>query len=125
MGTAVQKRPGVPAALWHVTLSVAGVRLPCAEVRAALERLAHERPFLHAGRYATDRAEVRYWEEAPTLLDAATLALRLWPEHRGSALLPDWQVVGLEVLDRDTYHHLNDESGRWPMLAGASQIRPF
>jgi hypothetical protein len=117
--------PGVPAALWHVTLSVAGARVPDDDVRAALERLAHERPFLHAGRYAADRAEVRYWEESGTLLDAASLALRLWPEHRGTARLPDWRVVGLEVLDRETYHHRFEQSGDWPLVAGASQIRPF
>lgn len=115
----------VPAALWHVTLTVAGVPVSDADIRAALERLAHERPFLHAGRYAADRAEVRYWEEAATLLDAASLALRLWPEHRATALLPAWDVVGLEVLDRDTYHHRHEHAGDWPVLVGRSEIRPF
>ena len=57
-------------------------------MRSALERLAHERPFLLSARYAADRAELRYWEEARDLEDAAALALRLWGEHRLTADLP-------------------------------------
>ena len=57
-------------------------RSTAAEVRAALERLTHEQPFLLSARYAADRAELRYWEEARDLEDAAALALRLWGEHR-------------------------------------------
>ena len=57
--------------MWHVTLTVGGRdRSRRAVIRAALERLAHEHPFLLAGRYAADRAEVRYWEEADDLADA-------------------------------------------------------
>ncbi len=33
------------------------------------------------------------------------MALRLWPEHRVSAGLPDWSVVGIEVVDRATVEH--------------------
>ena len=35
------------------------------------------------------------------MLDVASLAMRLWNEHRDSANLPRWEVVGLEVLEKD------------------------
>ena len=87
-----------------MTVTVAG---PAAEpfvVRRALQRLAEERPFLASLRYAADRAELCYWEQAETLVDAGSLALRLWNEHRATAGLPPWEVVGLEVRERDLVH---------------------
>lgn len=111
--------------MWYVTVTVAGDPVDPVEVRAALERLSAERPFLMAGRYAADRAEVRYWEEAAYLEDAAALALRLWGEHRESAALPRWEVVGLEVLERDVFH-LRGEAGELDVrLARAGRLRPF
>jgi hypothetical protein len=86
--------------LWHVTLTVGGDSHPTEEVRAALERLSAERPFMLSGRYGADRAEFSYWEEADDLADAAALALRLWGEHRRTAGLPVWAVRGLEVMSR-------------------------
>ncbi|WEV27873.1 hypothetical protein OYE22_23850 [Streptomyces sp. 71268] len=91
--------------MWHITLSVSGPVVPLPEVRRGLERLAHDHPFLLTSRYAEDHAEIRYWEEARDLHDAAALALRLWGEHRSTAKLPPWEIVGLEVIDRGTYHH--------------------
>ena len=44
-----------------------------------------------------------YWEEGEEMVDAASLALRLWMEHRESADLPPWRVVGLEVVERETF----------------------
>ena len=96
---------------WHVTLTVAGSPMPEQEIRRGLERLSHEHPFLLSGRYGSDRAEVRYWEEAPDAGTVAALALRLWDDHRVSSLLPDWGVVGVEVVDRDTFHR----RGRLPL----------
>ncbi|GAA2257756.1 hypothetical protein GCM10010430_46990 [Kitasatospora cystarginea] len=92
------------ARLWHVVLSVAGQVTPLAELRAALERLAHDHSFFLTARYAADHAEIRYWEQARDLHDAAAIALRLWGEHKASANLPPWEIVGLEVVDRPTYH---------------------
>jgi hypothetical protein len=89
--------------LWHVILTVAGEQVEPLIVRQALSRLAHQRPFLHSLRFAGDRAEVQYWEEADDLLDASSLALRVWNEHRDSAGLPRWEVVGLEVLERPVF----------------------
>ena len=91
------------AALWHVTLTLAGDGQPTDEVLAALERLAAERPFFLSGRYAACRAELRYWEEAPDCSDAAAMALRMWFDHRESAKLPAWQVIALEVIARDEH----------------------
>ncbi|WP_037906786.1 hypothetical protein [Actinacidiphila yeochonensis] len=110
--------------LWHVTLSVAGPRTPLAEVRRGLEQLAHDHPFLLTSRYATDHAEIRYWEEARDLHDAAALALRLWGEHRSSAGLPPWETVGLEVIDRTTYHQRLAE-GYGPPPAVPVGVHPY
>jgi hypothetical protein len=89
--------------LWHVTLTVAGQEVEPLIVRNALRRLNEQRPFLHSLKYAGGRAEVQYWEEALDLLDASSLALRVWNEHRDSAGLPRWEVVGLEVLERQVF----------------------
>ena len=89
--------------LWHVTVTVAGEPCPLSALHDALRRLQRERPFIHSLRYDDDRAEVSYWEEGEEMIDAASLALRLWNEHRQSAELPPWRVVGLEVIDRETY----------------------
>jgi hypothetical protein len=105
--------------LWHVTLTVAGDRCDPGDVLAALERLAGERPFL-SGRYAADRAELRYWEEADDCADACALALRVWFEHRETASLPPWHVVAVEVASRDE-HARRDGSA----VAAAGGWRPF
>ena len=110
--------------LWHVTLSVSGPRTPLPEVRRCLEQLAHDHPFLLTSRYATDHAEIRYWEEARDLHDAAAMALRLWGEHRSSAGLPPWETVGLEVIDRATYHQRLAE-GYGPPPAVPVGVHPF
>jgi hypothetical protein len=89
--------------MWHVTLTVAGTAVDADLIRVALERLAHDHPFLLSGRFAPDRAELRYWEEAADVHDAAAMALRLWGEHRRTSGLPAWEIVGLEVVDRETY----------------------
>jgi hypothetical protein len=110
--------------MWHVTLTVVGPAVATSEIREALERLTHEQPFLLSARYATDRAELRYWEEARDLEDAAALALRLWGEHRRSAHLPPWRVVGLEVVDRATYQRRALDTPV-PSLVPAGGVRPF
>lgn len=124
-GGAAEPSPG-DRQLWHVTLTVGGPRTDVGELRDALERLAHERPFLLSARYAEDRAEVRYWEEAACIDDAAALALRLWGEHRGTAGLPPWGVRGLEVVDRSTFQlRVSVRQATPPPLVPAGGIRPF
>jgi hypothetical protein len=110
--------------MWHVTLTVGGDPVQASEIRTGLERLTHERPFLLSARYAPDRAEVRYWEEARDVDDAAALALRLWGEHRLSAGLPAWRVTGLEVVDRATFQRRAMDSPA-PALVPAGGVRPF
>ncbi|MGW3400014.1 hypothetical protein ACWGRF_21610 [Streptomyces zhihengii] len=110
--------------LWHVTLSVSGPEAPLKEVRRGLEQLAHDHPFLLTSRYANDHAEIRYWEEARDLHDAAAVALRLWGEHRSTAKLPPWEIVGLEVIDRQTYH-LRVAEGYGPPPASPIGVHPF
>ena len=110
--------------MWHVTLTVVGDPVGAGEIRGALERLTHEQPFLLSARYAPDRAELRYWEEARDLEDAAALALRLWGEHRRTAELPAWRVAGLEVVDRATFQRRAMDSPA-PALVPAGGVRPF
>ncbi|MFJ5223465.1 hypothetical protein [Streptomyces sp. NPDC088400] len=117
-----EKRP--VSKLWHITLSVSGAESPLTEVRRGLEQLAHDHPFLLTSRYANDHAEIRYWEEARDLHDAAAVALRLWGEHRSSAQLPPWEIVGLEVIDRETYHQRIAE-GYGPPPAAPVGVHPF
>ena len=87
--------------LWHVTVTLCGEPTDTEVVRVGLERLQAERPFLHSVRYDNASAELQYWEEAEGMLDAASLAMRVWNEHRESCELPQWELVGLEVLERD------------------------
>jgi hypothetical protein len=110
--------------LWHITLCVSGPQVPLAEVRRGLEQLAHDHPFFLTSRYAVDHAEIRYWEEARDLHDAAAIALRLWGEHRSTARLPPWETVGLEVIDRATYHQRIAE-GYGPAPAAPVGVHPF
>ncbi|PWI43055.1 hypothetical protein [Streptomyces sp. ICBB 8177] len=110
--------------LWHVTLNLSGAEAPLPEVKRALEQLAHDHPFLLTSRYAADHAEIRYWEEARDLHDAAAIALRLWGEHKATAKLPPWEIVGLEVIDRETYH-LRVSEGYGPPPATPVGVHPY
>ena len=118
------KEERTPSRLWHIPLSVSGGEIPLTEVRRGLEQLAHDHPFLLTSRYANDHAEVRYWEEARDLHDAAAVALRLWGEHRSTARLPPWEIVGLEVIDRETYHQRVAE-GYGPPPAAPVGVHPY
>ena len=98
--------------LWHVTVTVTGDRLEPRLVHAALSRLIHSQPFLHSLKYDEDCAEIQYWEEAGNLVDASSLALRFWDQHREIAGLPDWEVIGLEVVEREIFHARSAKSYR-------------
>jgi len=111
--------------MWHITLTVAGRSVSDLEVKAALERLSHEHPFLLSGRYTADRAEVRYWEEAPDVSTALRMAILLWDEHVVSAQLPPWRVVGGEVVDRETFHRRGRYIHEQPGLVAAGRVIPF
>jgi hypothetical protein len=85
---------------WHVTLTLAGNPVEPLLVRAALQRLSEQHQFLSAVSSTGDSAEIQFWDEGESMLDVASLAMRLWNEHRDSASLPRWEVVGLEVLEK-------------------------
>lgn len=85
---------------WHVTLTLAGEPVEPVMLRAALLRLVEERPFLDAVHFGRDSVELKFWDEGVAMLDVASLALRVWDEHRESARLPRWEVVGLEIVER-------------------------
>ena len=114
-----------PTSLWFVTVTVAGDVVDAQAIRSGLERLSHEHPFLLSGRYADDRAEIRYWEEAPDARYATNLGLRLWADHQESAALPHWHVVGIEVIDRETFHRRGRVSGHGPGLVAAGGVSPL
>lgn len=86
--------------LWHVTLTLAGDQVEPMLVRAALSRLREERPFIDTVEFTGTGAELQYWDEGSAMMDVASLALRLWAEHRESAGLPNWEIVGLEVVEK-------------------------
>lgn len=107
--------------MWHITVLVMGSPKPMDHVRAALERLNHEHPFLLEARYAPDRAEIRYWEEAQDMASAAQIGSRMWGDLEEPARLPSWDVIDLRVRDRETY--LEQRSLRSIPLEG--RIVPF
>ena len=86
---------------WHVTLTLAGAAVEPLLLRAALQRLEVQRPFLDSVVPAPTSVELRFWDQGESLLDVGSLAIRLWNEHRDSAKLPDWEVVGLEIVEKD------------------------
>ena len=86
---------------WHVTLTLAGDPVEPLIVRAAMQRLSEQHQFLDSVSSKSDSAEIQFWDEGETMLDVASLAMRVWNEHRESANLPRWEVVGLEVLEKN------------------------
>jgi hypothetical protein len=86
--------------LWHVTITVAGEPVEPLMVRSALARLSEQRPFIDSVSFTGGSAELQFWDEGDSMVDVASLALRLWTEHRESAGLPFWEVVGLEVVEK-------------------------
>jgi hypothetical protein len=111
-------------ALWFVTITVSGDRVPSEQVRAGLERLSVEQPFLVSAGYASTRAEVRYWDESVDVEGAVAQALRMWGQHEQTAGLPPWRVVGLEVVDRDTARRRWDADANLQVI-GLGEIRPM
>ena len=114
-----------PGRAWHVTVTVAGSSVAPQQVREALQRLAGEEPFLSSIRYAPHRAELSYWEQADDLVDAASMALRIWNEHRATSGLPCWEVVGLEVLEQETYRVRSANGGTRLTTAQPPVVVPF
>ncbi len=86
---------------WHVTLTLGGESAEPLIVRGAMQRLTEERQFLDSVISTGESVEIQFWDQGESMLDVASLAMRLWNEHRDSAKLPDWEVVGLEIVEKD------------------------
>lgn len=110
--------------LWHVTVTVAGEPVEPRLVQSALARLADERPFMDSTECTSESAEVTYWDEGESVLDVSSIALRLWAEHRESAGLPLWEVVGLEVVEK-TVHDARTMSAPTPIRSSGSSPFPL
>ncbi len=111
--------------LWLVTITLCGEPQDTEMVRVGLEKLQLERPFLHSVRFDSTSAELQYWEEAEGMLDAASLAMRVWNEHRESCGLPPWELVGLEVLERDLSQRRAHASAPTAMGLPGAKPRPL
>ena len=110
--------------LWYIRVTFGGAPVPDAQLARALRRLTDANPVGMAVRYAVDRAEVSYWDEAPDAEDAAAMALRVWHEHRTKLGLPDWQVVALEVYDRDTWHSRQAPGSAVSLTSSVTRLHP-
>lgn len=86
--------------LWHVTVTMAGDPVEPLLVRSAINRLRDERPFIDSVQFSGSGAELQFWDEGESMIDVASLALRMWTEHRASAGLPHWEIVGLEIVEK-------------------------
>jgi hypothetical protein len=89
--------------LWHVTITLAGDAVEPMLVRSALSRLSDQRPFIDSLSFTGSSAELQFWDEGHSMLDVASLALRLWSEYREPTGLPSWEVVGLEVVEKSLH----------------------
>jgi hypothetical protein len=88
---------------WHVRLTLSGAPVEPLILRGAVQRLSQERPFLDSISSNGESVEIQFWDEGESMLDVASLAMRLWNEHRHSAKLPNWEIVGLEIVGKDLY----------------------
>jgi hypothetical protein len=88
---------------WHVRLTLSGAPVEPLILRGAVHRLNQQRPFLDSISSGGECVEIQFWDEGETMLDVASLAMRLWNEHRHSARLPNWEIVGLEIIAKDLY----------------------
>jgi hypothetical protein len=109
--------------LFHVTLTVGGVAMEPALVKAACQRLSEEQPLLLSGRYARDCAEICYWEEAPDCATASQLAIQMWENQGRNVGLPPWDVLALEVIAREVFHRRDEPPIR--TVAPAGSWHPF
>ena len=87
--------------LWHITLLVAGAPVEGAALRRALQQLCDRDPGNMGARFRVDGAELQFWDEGHDIEQVTRAALSLWPSDRRAVGLPDWALVGIQVLDRN------------------------
>ena len=116
--------PGAQAGYWYVRVTFGGAPVQDDSLVPALRRLTEANPVGMTVRYAPNRAEVSYWDEAPDAEDAAAMALRVWNEHRTELGLPDWQVTALEVLDRDTCDEREYATPGLSLISSVTRLHP-
>lgn len=109
--------------LWYVRVTFGGGAVAEDDLTPALQRFSEANPLATSIRYAESCAEVSYWDEAPNAEDAAAMALRVWNEHRTDLGLPDWEVVSLEVYDRDRWEEIGDPQRGLTLTASLSRFR--
>ncbi len=105
-----------PGILWHVTILVSGKPTATSQISAAMRRLCDLDPGNMGARYQADPAELQFWDEGADIEQVMVAAVRLWQRSRAAAGLPDWSLVGVEVLDRGLW--------RERQAAPASPIAP-
>jgi hypothetical protein len=86
--------------LWHITLILSGDPEPLSQVGPAVRRLCDLDPGNMGARYRSDRAEVQFWDEGGDIGQVALAASRLWRTSRADTGLPDWSLVGMQVMER-------------------------
>lgn len=110
--------------IWFVKVTLGGGDLDPELIRTALAELSVERAFLVSARYDSGRAEVTYWDEGGDVNVAIQQAITLWGSSEVLTCLPGWQVVGLEVLDREAARRQVDAALR-PRVFALGEIAPF
>jgi len=106
----------LPGVMWHVTVTLHGQPLGQQPLQESLDRLAFAHGFGLAARYSDDTVELRYWDEGHDARVVADQGIAMWDEHRTELGLPNWVVVGIEVLDRQSFQR------RWPPGSGAAEL---
>ena len=107
----------LPGVMWHVTVTLHGPPMEPGQLSQRLAGMAVAHGLGMSARFLPDTVELRYWDEGHDCRRVAENGLDLWDEHREDLSLPSWAVVGLEVLDRTSFHR------RWP--PGSAQAELF
>lgn len=100
---AEQSTMRLPGVMWHVTVTLHGQPQRPQPLRDALTRLSFAHGLGLSARFTPDTVELRYWDEGHDCRVVASQGLSLWDEHREDSQLPSWVVVGIEVLDRQSF----------------------
>lgn len=110
--------------LWLVVLTSAGPPVDPLQLRTRLDHYTTDYAFANGVRYRSDRLELTYWDEASHVQDAIESALLMWSGSRQHLMLPQWEVVGVEILERATVRERSAQ-GRGLELIVPGEIRAW